>query len=171
MRNNILFFIIICFLPLFTNYTVTAQSCTLPNNVSVSLSTSNMIFSWDKGSSNAIYTLEYRPTLSGEWKTQETMDTVLSISSFESCTLYDYRLRAQCGNIPTAYTQLAQIYSPCQACNTTGYCLFDNIDNDFEWIDRITIDDQTYTSGKDSDGYGNHLGKTNSTQCKEKQRY
>ncbi len=77
-----------------------------------------------------------------------------TLTGLETCKNYYIRVGTTCSNGTVMYSSLFQLTtSGCGDCTDIPYCSPAPPNNTFEWIDAITVGDQTYTTGQNTVGY------------------
>jgi subtilisin family serine protease len=140
----------------YSRFVKTGGCCVLPTDIIIG-TINNAItvnFNGDFNSSSTI--IEYKKAGDNDW-TVETIDTDNFESSFLSyCSTYEVRLKSDCNSTSNQsnYSATYLVNTDCDQCSETLYCVLAPKNNDYEWIESVTIDGITNTSGRNSLAYG-----------------
>ncbi len=109
------------------------------------------------------YIVEYKKKYGGDWIFNTiSWPTVLSITGLEKCTDYVCRIQTVCDGETLDYSdEFAFSTTGCTSCNL-DYCFSrGNVEGDgSEWIDEVSIGNNSFKTGFDISGYGDHTGNT-----------
>ncbi|MBK8699162.1 MAG: S8 family serine peptidase [Saprospiraceae bacterium] len=138
-----------------TRYFDTEGCCKAPKDIAIEEMNGNIQIISPEGIETLI---EYRlPGL--DWDSIFFMGTLV-LDELDSCQRYEVRYSAYC-DIAGRYSDPSPIgflSSSCGNCTRNNYCSPPPLENDSEWIESITLNGQSFTSGQDSKGYGRNLG-------------
>ncbi|CAM1368060.1 conserved exported protein of unknown function [Tenacibaculum soleae] len=133
-----------------------------PSNLtSTANSSSEIALSWSDNSSNEDGFSIERMTSGGSFSviaTTAANTTSYSNTNLTASTAYSYRVRAFSGNTNSSYSNTTTATT---SADTGGgnYCTITG-SNTYEYIQNVTIDSFSNTSGVDANGYGNHTSQT-----------
>ena len=100
----------------FTSAPCPQASCPSPANLTASnITGTSAILSWTAGGAETTWVLEYKAESEEEWTVVETTTTTYPLMNLESGTLYDVRVKADCGDEMSkyAYGSFATCYDGC----------------------------------------------------------
>ncbi|WP_422091871.1 M43 family zinc metalloprotease [Tenacibaculum ovolyticum] len=131
------------------------------NLTSTSNSSSEIVLNWSDNSSNEDgFTIEKMNT-NGSFSvitTSAANVTTYTNTGLTASTAYSYRVRAFSGNTNSSYSNTTTATT---SADTGGgnYCTITG-SNTYEYIQNVTIDSFSNTSGVDANGYGDHTSQT-----------
>ena len=134
----------------------TEGCCYAPADVEVAAIDSAFIFT---AGVQKMLQIEIRKKGSNQWDTLQFENTI-RYSNLEECSQYEARYTAYCQQFDVYSPASGTVFlaAPCGNCTAQSYCSPAVLQNDSEWIESIGVGDETYASGQDTKGYGNHLG-------------
>jgi hypothetical protein len=103
--------------------------------------------------------LEYRLFGDAEWDTIVGQD-VITLDNFPPCSLIEYRISTQCPqfNNSSEVSNIQYLSSVCGNCTEIEYCEIDSYNNNDEWIESITIGEETFISGQGFNSFNVYTG-------------
>lgn len=140
----------------------TKGCCLAPNKITLVESLSNEA-SFTMQLDPSIQKIGYliRPKYSNKWDTiyiQTIVTPRIRIRGLQSCNQYDIQFFSICNDQITEYFKLLNVTtSGCEQCSSVDYCTRNRPNAEFEWLDHIAIDQQSFLNGNNS-GYGNFIG-------------
>ncbi len=132
------------------------NGCYAPFDIEVSNFTENEVTVDWTDESGSSYNIRYRPVGSGTW---ENFDNIINnsfvITGLQPCTDYEFQIQTNCdGGLTSPYSFLGTFRTfGCGSCLDFDYCASQGENTDFEFINRVTIEDIDNISGDDF-GYG-----------------
>lgn len=145
----------------FTRIISTEGCCELPSNITTTVSSGSINFSWPQTEYVSNYIFEYRIDGDSEWIAVNVDSQNYTLENIANCTSIQYRIMSQCSeyNTLSELSPMSFITSECGSCTDEGYCDFDDgKDSEAEWIESVELDDLINVSGPETTGYGNYLG-------------
>ena len=98
-----------------------------------------------------------------------TANTTFDFTNLLECTLYEVSIQTVCTGTTTAFSNPISLFtSECGACLDANYCIPSSEDAAEEWIEAVSFNNISNTSGPNS-GYGNFTGQ--STEVNAGQTY
>jgi hypothetical protein len=128
--------------------------CTAPENVSVSGMTNNSAsVNFDAVLAASSYNVSYKPISGSTWITVNSSTIPVTISSLDSCTVYEVQVETVCGTDSTGYTSSIQFATTgCGLCESTSYCAASGTSSASEWIQSVSVNTINNVSGNNG-GY------------------
>ena len=87
-------------------------TCTQVSNIAATVTDQTAVITWDAPAGQDAWTLEYKDVNSDAWQTVNTTATTATLTNLSTEVTYDVRVRANCGDGSSAWTN-AQFYVPC----------------------------------------------------------
>lgn len=126
-------------------------NCPIPNQLSISnISTSGALINWsgvNPASGYVMYALQYRIQGQNFWYNFNTQDTFKVLTSIPDSTLYEVRVRSNCGNLVySSWSTSAYFttqFAPIPLCNPLGSPIVSEItagSAKFSWNDSAAVD-------------------------------
>ena len=131
----------------------TLGCCTSPEINNHYIENEKIHFSWNDVLAAQKYYFIYKYWSDPTWDTLTTDNNYIDIDYKIDCGKLTAYLKSDCNDTLSSETQYNIFGQDCPECNQTEYC-YPSIDNDFEWITKIKINDFENVSGKNSDGIG-----------------
>ncbi|MFL0076450.1 M43 family zinc metalloprotease [Tenacibaculum maritimum] len=132
-----------------------------PSNLTASDATSSEItLNWNDNSDNEEGFKIERLNNNGSYSLITTIganSTTYTDSSLTANTTYSYRIQSFSGNAHSTYSNIAEV-TTADHTQTDNYCAI-NGNNDYEYIQAISINSFINSSGADTNGYGNYTSK------------
>ncbi len=142
-----------------STFFVTDNCCTLPSDVTITEGENALVFSWDEVTAAEHYFVEFREVGTEFWNLEVVFDNSFTLDQILTCKGYEFRIKTKCdASTETDYSFPMSLSTNCQECLSTDYCVIEALDNDFEWIDLVTVGNTTITTGKNFTGYAYLLG-------------
>ena len=131
----------------------TEGCCEFPSTEFVSSTNTDLTLEWDDVLIATEYDLEYAPVGTTNWTVENNVSSPYTLSGLDDCTLYSVRMTSLCADSSSSYSPITEVETMgCGSCQEVDYCAVDNGDTQYEWIQSITIDNLTLSTGND-DGY------------------
>lgn len=108
---------------------------------------------------DVIYTIQELYTQRiDSFRMQSLLSEDLIINGLLPCMQYEIRFYALCGTELSAPSEILKIQTRgCELCTDRNYCSRGRPQSNFEWLEGLGIDDNTFISGNNL-GYGNFVG-------------
>jgi subtilisin family serine protease len=145
----------------YSYYFETDNCCKNPKSLVVSPEGNDIMVSWEKISAAINYTLEFREVFDMEWTQISTQENAYLFSDINTCNGYEFRISTNCSTEALPFTFVYNGNVNCGQCSNAAYCDIPLLDNTFEYIESVSVNDMTFTSGSDLRGYGNRIGASN----------
>lgn len=107
-------------------FTTTTPPCSVPTGLATTnINTSTATLNWNTVSGAVSYTVEYKPSTSSTWISQNTTSTLYNLSGLSASTNYDWRVKTNCSSGSSAYTATqtfttqVSCYDPNESNNTS----------------------------------------------------
>ena len=134
--------------------------CAPPSYVQITLTTTTgCVGSWTEVLAATGYRYRIKAISATVWDEWETSETSCEISGLLPCTSYELQVQTRCDTGSTTYG--ASVYfqtAGCGSCLDAGYCPAASGQSTYEWIENVTIDSWSNTSGTAGSGYQNFTG-------------
>ncbi len=139
----------------FTYNLLTEGCCTTPEIQDYSVNGNLLSIMWNDVRAATDFALQYK-----YWSSQDWNEIIIDTNFVEIDYNYDcgkmlYQIRTNCEYATSEFTNIKTIGDECDSCNILEYC-HPIIDNNYEYIDSISISDFNFKSGADILGYGKH---------------
>jgi serine protease len=131
----------------------TLGCCTSPEINEHYIKDQKIHFSWNEVFAAQNYHFIYKYWSDPLWDTVITENNYIDIDYKIDCGKLSAYLKSECGDTLSGETLYKVYGQDCPECISHQYC-YPVIDNDFEWITKIKINDFENISGKNSDGIG-----------------
>jgi len=135
----------------------TSQSCGIPSNLSASnINTTIAVLSWDSISEVTNYILEYKAYADASYTGITINTNNHNLTALQENTQYEFRVKSVCSfgesdfSAPVSFTTLNGTISYCESYGNNAT---------EEWIDKISFNSETFTTGQEG-GYADHTAKT-----------
>ncbi len=142
-----------------STFFVTDNCCTLPTEVTLTEEDNALNFSWQDVTAAEHYFVEFREVGTEFWNLEVVFDNFYTLDQILSCKGYEFRIKTKCnGTTETDFSFPMALSTNCDDCTSTEYCIIEALDNDFEWIDKVSIGNTSIQSGKNFTGYAHLIG-------------
>ncbi|WP_170853658.1 S8 family serine peptidase [Lishizhenia tianjinensis] len=136
-----------------TLYFKTDGCCDAPQAAISVLGAADASISWPSVTVGTAYTLEYAPTGSGAWTSINNVSSPYALTGLDTCTVYDIQMSTTCADSSSTNSNIEQFETTgCGACTDVAYCAVDNGNTQYEFINKIMINNFNLITG-DNDGY------------------
>ena len=144
------------------NIITTEGCCTEPKQIQIiENGLDNVIVQFkdiDKNTNFFYYVQEEGRNKMDTFEVKNNLESIITINGLKRCSRYNIRISLLCEGIPSPVSKPMVIEtSGCDQCDDIDYCQRDKPTGDFEWIEAITIDTNTFVSGVNN-GYGDFVG-------------
>lgn len=132
---------------------ITEGCCTNPDFSFENVTENSCNITWNSIYAADSYVLRYKEDQGTEWSEIETKDLTTMLTALKSCTYYDVQIKILCGDTYTDYSALQRLLTKgCGACIEAEYCIPKGLITQYEFIDRIKLNDLDSESGNNN-GY------------------
>ena len=131
----------------------TLGCCDPPEGLTGSdISENGFTLSWNSVLVAMSYDIRYREVGNATWTEINTSNTTIALDNLSGCRSYEVQARTLCQGQTTEYSNSIIVKTlGCGGCTDFDYCAIAG-DTEFEYIDAVTINGSTNTSG-DNGGY------------------
>lgn len=132
------------------NFT-TPYTCNVPTALNVaSVAASAATVDWSSVAFANSYGVRYRVAGTTTWNTTNASSNSKAISGLSASTTYEVQVRTVCGNGNSAYSASVNFTT---SGGSISYCGSNGNDASYEWIDYVSLNNMTRTSGNDGGYY------------------
>ena len=142
----------------FSRFIETDGCCAASEITDIEVTETSLTISFDNPE-EVVNLLEYRLYGDTEWDSIVGEEEIL-LDGFPPCSLIEYRVSTQCPqfNNSSDVSNIQYLSSVCGNCTETEYCEIDSYNNNDEWIESITIGDETFVSGQGYSPFNMYTG-------------
>jgi hypothetical protein len=143
----------------FSSFFETEGCCFANALIDLSIVDDTLFFNLESDGDSIDNYVEYRLYGEQEWTAVSSKEDI-NIGGFEPCSLIEYRIFSRCDdiNVDSDTTAINVISTECGQCTAIEYCVFDEYDNDRQWIESISIDSEPFVSGQGVNSYNEFIG-------------
>jgi len=133
----------------------TQGCCILKQQILLAAEADNSVYlEWEELSPIREFFVYYKEENELLWEgPKTTTNNFITISNLDICKSYVFQVKLFCSDQPEFTSNTQPISTNCGECNSSEYCDVIDLNAEFEWIQSIEINQQTFDSGND-DGYG-----------------
>lgn len=143
----------------FVKHIKTDGCCDIPGNISSNIDGEKLHIEWKNIFAANSYEIQYKYWSFPVWNTVETESSNIDLDYDFDCGQYVYKIKSNCIDAISEFSKYSYAGDSCLDCATNDYCT-PMIDNDFEWINKISINGFSSESGRDINGIGNYSNST-----------
>ncbi len=131
----------------------TKGCCIVPSGISsITNSDTSATIAWNSVFAANNYILRYRLEGTTAWLMDSTSNNSLTIDDLQFCSTYEYQLQTACDTGYTLFSSIKELYTGCGNCTHLTYCNA-NGSTQFEWIESISINGNTFITGNNNGKY------------------
>ncbi len=139
-----------------SKFVTTDGCCSVPGNISVSVSANQATVSWNDVTAAVSYGLQYKPINEAVWTEISSLtSSPYVISGLAPCTEYEVQLQTACSGQTIPYGPSSNFETECGACTTQQYCMT-TANPGSEWIAEVTIGNNTNSTAAANGGFAEY---------------
>ncbi len=133
----------------FSRFFESIGCCYVSEVINLEISNGEATIELSNNESNIDNIFEFRKLGSMEWDTIISSNSI-TITGFKDCDLIEYRISTMCNAYNNRSETTGSLFIPfkCGECNKNSFCEVENFTNKDEWIESISINNETFTSGQ-----------------------